>query len=377
MKARLIFLINSLGLGGAERVLAILLNKLVKEYDCSLILLENQICYQLDSRVQLIILNEKSEYNGVTKLLRLPILAYKLSKIIEKNNFKKITSFLTRSNYLNVLSKLFSKHEIILSEHSILSEQYNHKNLKSLTNKFLVSLLYRHSDKIITVSKYCKYDLYRNFNIKENVYTVYNPIDITIIDNLKNDETDVCFNKFTFATIGRLDEAKNHKLMIDAIRGTDANLLIIGGGFLKKNIEKHIKKLKLEDQVFLLGQQSNPFKYLSKCDGFILASRYESFGLVLIEALACELPVISTDCPSGPREILAPGSSIHLKLKDKIELAEYGILVPENNTKKLKEAIKLVLEDKYLRERYKRNARQRINDFHIYPILEKYKKLLI
>lgn len=374
-KKKIVVLINSLGMGGAERVIVTLLNKLANEYECFLILIENEIYYELDIRIQVLHLNENPKSNGIMKLLKLPILAFSLSKIIKEYQFNTILSLLTRSNYLNVLCNLFHKHETVLSEHSLLSKQYAENNLKSFINKLLINSLYKHSDNIITVSKYCKYDLEVNFNIKNNLYPIYNPIDIESINKKKDEYIDIELKKFTFVTIGRLDQGKNHKLMIDAIKDIDANLLIIGDGVLRDDLKQYIKMMNLENKVFLLGLQSNPFKYLSKSDAFIFSSNYESFGMVLLEALACDLPIISTDCLSGPREILSPNTDMKYKLKDNIELAEYGILTPVNNVNKFQEAMNLIINDYGLRTGYKKKAKYRVSDFKIEKIIEEYKKV--
>lgn len=85
----------------------------------------------------------------------------------------------------------------------------------------------------------------------------------------------------------------------------------------------------------------------------------------MVEALACRLPIISTDCQSGPREILAPNSDINFQLKDKVELAEYGILSPVKNVEKMKETMNLIINDESLRKKYQNKAKQRANDFRI------------
>ncbi|WP_319016516.1 glycosyltransferase [Aliarcobacter butzleri] len=92
----------------------------------------------------------------------------------------------------------------------------------------------------------------------------------------------------------------------------------------------------------------NPFSYISKADCFVFASNHEGFPNVLIEA--CELPIISTDCQSGPREILAPNSDISFQLENNIELAEYGILTPIKNVDKLQEVMNLMINDESLRK---------------------------
>ena len=142
---KIVFLINSLESGGAERVVSNLLNNLVDKNDCYLILIHDYKFYNIDSRVKIITLNESKELSGITKLLRLPILAYKLSKIIKKYEFDRIVSFLTRSNYINVLSNIFIKHKTIINERAMPSLQYQY-GLNGKINRFLIKTLYPKSD---------------------------------------------------------------------------------------------------------------------------------------------------------------------------------------------------------------------------------------
>ena len=210
----------------------------------------------------------------------------------------------------------------------------------------------------------------------KDVITLNNPLDISKIATLSQKKVNYRDKKFTFITIGRLDSGKNHVLMIEAMQDIDAKLYIIGDGELRKNLELKIEHLKLKDKVILLGRQKNPYKYLAQADCFLFTSNYEGFPNVLLEALACGLPIISTDCQSGPREILAPHSDIRFQLKDKIELAEYGILVPVKNIQKLKEAMKLIIQDEVLRKSYKAKAKKRAEDFAIDKLIKKYEEIL-
>jgi glycosyltransferase involved in cell wall biosynthesis len=111
----------------------------------------------------------------------------------------------------------------------------------------------------------------------------------------------------------------------------DAKLLILGEGSGKQALLDQIDALDLRESVQIVPFQQNPFPYYKACDLFVLTSNWEGFGNILVEALACETPVISTDCPGGPRSILDNG--------------KYGTLVPCGQVDSLTNAIIVELDD--------------------------------
>jgi len=370
---QVVILINSLEAGGAERVVSNLLNLWVEKYDCYLILIHNYKFYKIDNRIKIISLNEPKELSGFVKFARLPILAYKLSQIIKEYKFDKVISFLTRANYINVLSNIYVKHQVIISERSTPSLQYQN-GINGKINKFLIKMLYPKAALCLSNSHGNMLDLKNNFNVSKLTY-IHNPFNLATIEDMSKEEIKIKKKRFTFVTVGRLNHGKNHKLILDAIKDIDADLWIIGDGKLKGELEKQIQELQLESKVMLLGKKENPFAYLAKADCFVFASNYEGFPNVLVEALACGLSIISTDFQSGSREILAPNSNINFQLKDDMELAEYGILTPIKNIEKIKEAINLIINDEKLRKNYQDKAKQRASDFRIEEIIKRYEEV--
>src|SRR5699024_1692708 len=136
---------------------------------------------------------------------------------------------------------------------------------------------------------------------------------------------------FLIMNMGRLVEEKGQWHLIRAMKYVtqeikNAKLIIMGVGELESYLKVLVEQLNLVNNVKFLGFKRNPFKYIKNSDLFVMSSISEGFGNVLIEAMACNVPVISTDCRYGPREILEPQSDFNSST-NKIEYCEYGVLV--------------------------------------------------
>ena len=195
---------------------------------------------------------------------------------------------------------------------------------------------------------------------------LFDPVlEISKINLYKKKEIDYEFlkNEYILA-IGRLTKQKNFDFLIDNFRiikekNPKFNLIIIGDGEEKLYLEKKIKDLMLQKSVFLLGFEKNVYKYLNNAKCLILTSLYENPGHVLIEAAACNCPIISSDCPTGPREILLDG--------------EAGFLFEVNNSKNF-----LINFQKFLNLKDKKSMilRAKKNVFN-YTLLRHYSQLKI
>jgi len=142
----------------------------------------------------------------------------------------------------------------------------------------------------------------------------------------------------------------------------NSKLIIIGDGPLRNELEQLIEKLALKDEVLLMGLRKNPYKYMAKSDIFVLSSKYEGFPIVLLEALACGLPIISTDCETGPREILDNG--------------HYGLLVDKNNFDDLTNKMLLLAKNKDLMKKYSILSLERAQYFDFNHVSGKWIKFL-
>jgi glycosyltransferase involved in cell wall biosynthesis len=141
----------------------------------------------------------------------------------------------------------------------------------------------------------------------------------------------------------------------------EVRLVILGEGPLKEELIRTAANLGVDREVLLPGWRDNPFKYMSKAKVFVLSSDYEGLPNVLIEALACGVPVISTDCPSGPKEILEGGKC--------------GIVVPVGDEEAMAEGIIRLLEDGPLRMELAMRGKERVRDFEIARIAKKYREI--
>ena len=377
VKPKISILIYSLAAGGAERQVSILLKALKNKYSITLVLMNNTIFYDIPKDTDIVFLEKSNPLeSGFKKLLKLPLLGWKYKRILQENKIDLSLSFMTRPNYINIFAKLFTSNvRTVISERSQFSMQYSYNNIQSFINKKLVKL-YNYADLIVANSQGNAKDLSSKFNIHTEIRTIYNTIDIKKINTLKNKNIELGTKKFVFVTVGRLDEGKNHLMMIDAMKEVEAVLWIIGDGVLRESIKQYIIKENLQEKVILFGQQENPYKYLSKADCFVFTSNHEGFPNVLLESLACELPIISTDCQSGPREILAPKSNVDFQLEKNYEIAEFGILTPVKDTKKLEETMRLIVNDENLRNTYQEKAKKRVDNFKIEKIIELYEGIL-
>lgn len=161
---------------------------------------------------------------------------------------------------------------------------------------------------------------------------------------------------------GRLTKQKGYPYLLDAFREVrdqkEAALWILGEGDRRQAIESQIEELGLVDDVSLLGFRDNPFKFMAAADVFVLSSLSEGFGNVIVEAMACGTPVVSTDCPHGPGEIISHEKN--------------GLLVPPANAEALSEAILRILTDDTLSEQLSENGKRRAQDFHASAIAQEY-----
>lgn len=280
------------------------------------------------------------------------------------------------------------------------------RNKRSALNKNAITrikdqFVFKKADKVVAISTGVRDDLIDFYNVdKEKIQVIYNACDVdTIQKRAIQAEDDVLHESIyvkgkTIITAGRLTRQKGQWHLIRAFKRVvqavpDAHLLILGQGEEKDYLENLIAALELENNVYLMGYSINPYYYLYRADVFVFSSLYEGFGNILLEAMACGLPIVSCDCVAGPRELLEPGTGYDMSTTDSMVEAQYGILIPVCDGKKksandeltkeeviMADAIMEMLTDEKTLQRYRKKSKQRISDFSTEAIYKQWRELL-
>lgn len=335
-KENVIIIIPYLSSGGAERTAINLAKNLKSEYNVRFVLFDaskNQYLYDKD--IEIIDLGLTAQSNLLGKIKNTCKKIIKLKSIKKKYNIKFSISFLREPNFINTFTRTKNEN-IIISIRNKMSDLDDSK-----IKKFMTKYAAKHADNVVTLSKMVKYDQIKEYSANEKkVHVIYNACDIETIKKQadeKIEEKDIIElldkNKGKIViNIGRLTFQKGQWHLIRAFKKVvnkipDAKLIILGKGEMKEQLEQLVISSGLKDNVYLLGFFANPYKYLVKADIFAFSSQFEGLGNIILEAMACKKPIISTDCKYGPREILAPNTDLKSQTKT-LEKAEYGILIP-------------------------------------------------
>lgn len=372
-RPNLLIFINTLQLGGAERVVSLLLGHLNSDFNIHLALYSNIIDYKIPPDIKVLDLKQPLVQHKMTRLIKIPALSHKVYRYCKENEIYISVAFLYRPCYINALMKSLwgYKGNSIMCESTHQTTMLQGQSwLYRIFSKFMVRFSYKRANLILANSYAMQTDLVENFGIKTPVRVIYNPIDLDFIRSHKDVVPDFIFDPavFYFITVGGLRSEKNQLLMLQAffiLKNLPCKLLIVGGGTMETILKQKTADLGMNDKIIFCGFDNNPFKFVSRCDCFVLSSDVEGFPNVLIEALACGKPVISTDCSSGPRELLAPATNLHHRAINNYEIGEYGILTPLNDVIALAAAMKRMIEDNALRNKFAEKATGRALQFDV------------
>jgi glycosyltransferase involved in cell wall biosynthesis len=232
----------------------------------------------------------------------------------------------------------------------------------------LVSSLYPYATRIVAISEGVKASLERLNVPGERVRVIYNPQNLEPFLRPPSDLSAVRRpGPFRIVTAGRLADQKDYPTLLRAVHrvceaGLDARLIVLGEGPHEARLRALATELGITGRVEWRGWVSEPQAVMMTCDAFVLTSKYEGFGNVIVEAMACGLPIVCTDCPSGPREILAEG--------------QHGILVPVGDSVAVASAILRLASDPDLRILFRDRGVARARDFDVAKIALQYVEVL-
>ncbi|MCL4575848.1 glycosyltransferase [Fusobacterium nucleatum] len=345
------FCIDSLETGGAERLLVDIINVLyeTKDYEIHLLtkMKSNSYFYNL--------IKDKVKYSFLLEKKAKGLFAKTKDSILKKVNFKKfsdevdvIIDFLD-GDFFSYIKKIKNKEKII----------WLHLSYEKLKIRKHIDGKLSAYNKIIVIADDMEKELFKARKDLKNIHKIDNFVDYQEIDRKLNEDFKLDFNlkQKYFLTVCRLaEEQKDVKTLIEAfsLYKGEEKLVIAGDGPDRKFLENLCIEKKLKDKVIFLGMIDNPFPFMKNARAFILSSKVEGFGLVLVEALYCGTKVISSNCPTGPSQILLNG--------------EAGELFEVSNVKELLNKLEIIIDKEYKKnkidETLKRYTRENfINNF--------------
>ncbi|MBE5848627.1 MAG: glycosyltransferase [Lachnospiraceae bacterium] len=376
------FIIPSMDIGGAERVALFLadhyrilgdnvrfffLQKGGKSFSCA---------YPSNH------LNYKFHCKAADEQLRWIIkAACEMKKLKKKYHIDISLSFMEDSNHINILSK--NAERIIISTRTTLSARSDLTNL--VYNSLLIKVLYNRAEKIVATSTYSKIDLIENYGVSEKkIETIPNPA----VRYNPHRSMEWNYGENVILHIGRLDPVKQQDRIIRAFSLVhknipDAKLIILGDGIIRNYLKYICRKMNVESCVYLPGFEYDVGHYILHSKVLVMASKAEGFPNAMVEAMACGIPVVTTDSPGGCPEIVGKKQR-----EDGIQFCEYGILTPymkgkankgnelEREEVLLAEAMIKLLNDQTLYEQYSIKSLERAKHFDKNNILNMWDKVI-
>ena len=319
--------------GGVEKNLIIISNFLSKYIEhLTLITFDDNFNNRFSKKIKIINYQKKTN-KKFSKYFKYLICLLILSREILHN--KKASVFSFQANiYCLILSKIL-RFKVIIRSNSAPQGW-----TKNFAKKIIFKVFFKFAQKIIVNSKDFKKEIDREYNIKS--VAIYNPLNIKEIKKKSSEKIYINFFKnqktLKIINIARFTDQKDHLTLLKAIKAVSkiikVELLIMGYGINKKKISAFVFDNNLNKIVKIIPFQKNPYKYLKRSDLFILTSLYEGLPNVLLEAMVLKKFIISSNCPTGPNEILQNGKlGMLFKMKDYKQLKKK--IIEFNNNKKI------------------------------------------
>ncbi|MBN1410556.1 MAG: glycosyltransferase [Spirochaetales bacterium] len=364
-KKKLCIIIPNMGGGGAEKMVLHLLQKLNRsKYQIQLVLFEKKGIYynEIPADITTVCLQRKGKFSYFKMIYKLAFRVFPLlnpdiviSFMLVANILTLITTWLIKPAYKLIISVRNNPEIVLHSE--------RHKWIKGKLLKYFYPL----ATHIIVISEGIRKSLIRIFGLNaQKISVVYNGINIEQVKKLSAGKINISLHShessYTITACGRLEYQKGFNFLIDAFSKVadklDAILLILGEGTKRKQLIGQINERGMAKRIFLPGFIPNPYPVIARSDLFVLSSMHEGFGNVLLEAMVCRTPIIATDCPYGPAEIITHDST--------------GFLVPPSDIYGLSNAIESLLINKTKRLKYIKNGKNRVKQFSLAQMLVGY-----
>lgn len=332
--AHIAIYLPSLRGGGAERVMVTLANSFAARgvrVDLVLAKAEGPYLDEVADGVDVVDLGA-----GRVSMSLMPLVRY-----LKHARPDAILSALNHANIIAILARRLAgvSSRLVVSERNSLASFGS--GWKDRLLLWLMGYLYPMADKVIAVSNAMADELVSTLRLSPDlVAAIPNPVDIARIQALAADRPEHLWLESgqppVVLAVGRLVPQKDYATLLEAFAlvrgGRDARLIILGEGPLRAELEARAAQPDLKGAVALLGFQENPYGWMAACAVYVMSSRYEGFPNSLVQAMACNASVVSTDCPTGPDEILESG--------------KWGRLVPVGDGRALANAMEAVLDDK-------------------------------
>ena len=363
IKKKVTILVPSLVGHGMERMAVLAAETLCEQYEVQIVLFtKNNLFYKTE--IPIYALNLPSQ-GGLKKISQL------IKRIIKFNRYKKVffpdivISFGTSANLVNVFSNKIGNKII------------SFRGFATVKKGIMFNYSCRIADGIVCISEEMKHELILLLpKVKDKTYTIHNGIDGDFIEKIKDEEISFAPAHPAFVSVGRLEKVKGYSQLINSFVYVlqsipSATLNFVGSGSELENLKTLAHNLGIANNVNFLGAQTNPYSYISKCDICVQTSLTEGFMNVLIESGFCRVPVISTACKTGPKEIISGEFEQEVT---NMKICKYGILVPkfssdeaaeESKRKLLAQAMIYLAKNKNLQIQLGEALNRRSQDFSL------------
>jgi GalNAc-alpha-(1->4)-GalNAc-alpha-(1->3)-diNAcBac-PP-undecaprenol alpha-1,4-N-acetyl-D-galactosaminyltransferase len=360
---RITLVISTLTIGGAQRVMSLMANYWAAQgHDVTLVSLSPQSddwfpLHQLVTRVSLNLLSDSAHLGQALCQNALRVL--RLRDQLRRLRPDVVISFMDTTNVLTILASRGLGIPVIISERT-----NPRRRAIGLAWSTMRSFLYRRADALVVQSSAVR-DWAREIGVSARVDIIPNPINPEFNGSAK--EAGRRRSGLTVVAMGRLVRTKGFDLLIEAFarcagQHPEWSLVILGEGEERSNLELLIVAKGLQDRVQLAGQVPRPSQILGQADLFVLSSRFEGFPNALMEAMACKLAVISTDCPNGPRDIVRDGVD--------------GLLIPPDDVNALAKGMDRLMANPVERQRLGAGAMEVVERFSLERIMSMWGELV-